>query len=423
MGLIEEFIARYRREFDYYDQTARLIAQALDSNLQAAGIRSMVTSRAKSPSRLEAKVRQRARTTTYATLEDISADIADLAGARVSLYFPGERDQVDRLVRQLFVLLEPPKEFPDSSKPTYKKRFSGYWATHYRVQLKESSLGTTQQRYAEARVEIQVASVLMHAWSEVEHDLVYKPFEGTLSDEEYAILDELNGLVIAGEIALERLQKAGDARVVGSEREFENHFDLASHLLSRTALEAHGPLADSALGRVDLLFELLKRLNLLTPDQLKPYIDAVHHDTERRPIAEQIIDRLLAEDESRYRVYEEIRAARPLSARAEEVVEPSAAELHGAIGHLLSEWARLERVIRDLHPSTDQRRVVLPTGKMMEQFVPDVREFERIRRLRNGVVHGVDTVDATDLHDAANRLHDIVDEVIRRSQQNPPAPE
>jgi hypothetical protein len=39
-----------------------VVAQALDSNLQAAGIRSMVTSRAKSPARLEAKVRQRART-------------------------------------------------------------------------------------------------------------------------------------------------------------------------------------------------------------------------------------------------------------------------------------------------------------------------------------------------------------------------
>ena len=42
----------------------------------------------------------------------------------------------------------------------------------------------------------------MHAWSEVEHDLVYKPLQGTLSDEELAILDELNGLVLAGEIAL-----------------------------------------------------------------------------------------------------------------------------------------------------------------------------------------------------------------------------
>jgi ppGpp synthetase/RelA/SpoT-type nucleotidyltranferase len=420
MGLIEEFIARYRREFDYYDQTARLVAQALDSNLQAAGIRSMVTSRAKSPARLEAKVRQRARTKTYATLENISADIVDLAGARVALYFPGERDQVDRLVKQLFTLLEQPKEFPASAKATYKKRFSGYWATHYRVQLKESSLGTAQQRYAEARIEIQVASVLMHAWSEVEHDLVYKPFEGTLSEEEYAILDELNGLVIAGEIALERLQKAGEARVAGSERQFENHFDLASHLLSRTALAAQGPLADSALGRVDLLFELLKRLNLLTPEQLKPFIEAVHHDTERRPIAEQIIDRLLAEDESRYKMYEEIRVARPLSTtRVEEAAEPSAAELHEAIGHLLSEWARLERVTRDIYPSSDQHRVVMPTGRLMAQFVPDIREFERIRRMRNGVVHGVESVNPADLHDAANRLHDIVEEVIRCSGQNP----
>ncbi len=41
----------------------------------------------------------------------------------------------------------------------------------------------------------------MHAWSEVEHDLTYKPMQGTLSEEELSILDELNGLVLAGEIA------------------------------------------------------------------------------------------------------------------------------------------------------------------------------------------------------------------------------
>ena len=37
--------------------------------------------------------------------------------------------------------------------------------------------------------------MLMHAWSEVEHDLVYKPFSGNLSASELAILDEINGLV------------------------------------------------------------------------------------------------------------------------------------------------------------------------------------------------------------------------------------
>ena len=72
----------------------------------------------------------------------------------------------------------------------------------------------------------------MHAWSEVEHDLVYKPLNGTLSEEELAILDELNGLVLAGEIALERLQIAGTARIV-KEKLFNNQYDLASYLYDK----------------------------------------------------------------------------------------------------------------------------------------------------------------------------------------------
>lgn len=136
-------------------------------------------------------------------------DIVDLSGVRVALYFPAEREEVGRIIKSLFVPVVEPKEFPTPGQPTYEKRFSGYWATHYRVRLPEILLNESQKRYAEARIEIQVASVLMHVWSEVEHDLVYKPLQGQLSEEEYAILDELNGLALAGEVALERLPRAG----------------------------------------------------------------------------------------------------------------------------------------------------------------------------------------------------------------------
>ena len=71
MGLIEDFLSRYRKEYDFYDQAARLVAQLLEGSLQAAGIRSMVTSRANTVGRLEAKVRQRATTKNYASDEDI----------------------------------------------------------------------------------------------------------------------------------------------------------------------------------------------------------------------------------------------------------------------------------------------------------------------------------------------------------------
>jgi ppGpp synthetase/RelA/SpoT-type nucleotidyltranferase len=345
MNLLEDFIARYRKEYDFYDQAARLVAQILDANLQASGIRSMVTYRAKAVARLEAKVRQRSAAKQYKSVRDIYNDIVDLAGARVALYFPAERPRVDTLIRSLFFVVGTPKEFPAASSARYhNRRFSGYSAIHYRVRLREIALSDAQKRYVEALVEIQVASVVMHAWAEVEHDLVYKPVQGTLSEDEYAILDQLNGLVMAGEIALERLQKSGETRVAVAERTFSNHYDLAAHLLDRVVFK--GQAADAALGRIDLLFELLRRLMLATPQKLKPYVDALHDDTEQRPIADQIIDQLLAEDGERYKLYEEIRASQPLfGISGRDTLEP---EFHAAIGFFLSQWVEFEKAALDI---------------------------------------------------------------------------
>jgi ppGpp synthetase/RelA/SpoT-type nucleotidyltranferase len=419
MSLLEDFVARYRKEYDFYDQAARLVAQALETSLQAAGIRAIVTSRAKSVQRLEAKCRQRAATKNYATVDDIYRDIVDLAGVRVALYFPAERTQVDRLVKQLFVVTEPAKDFPAPATTalTYTKRFSGYWATHYRVQLKDVSLSEAHKRYSEARVEVQVASVLMHAWAEVEHDLVYKPLEGTLSQDEYAVLDELNGLVMAGEIALERLQRAGEARVAGGERPFSSHYDLASHILNKTAPMMGSPLGESALGRIDLLFKLLVRLDLATPDRLSPYIDALHTDTERRPIAEQIVDRLLAEDEARYKLYEEVRASDQVVPTFvgpdERLGQPG---MHEAMGFFLTQWIALEQLVRELSPESDRKRPVMPTSQVLERLGLDQdarMELERIRRLRNNLVHGIEVPEEADLMEAGQRLEAIVARLLQ----------
>src|SRR5690606_3192277 len=145
----------------------------------------IVSFRAKKPERLQDKLLKRNEKKNYKSISQIYDDIVDLAGIRVSLYFPSERELLDEIINEIFeVKLK--KDFPDNTHiPKYTKRFSGYWATHYRVQLKEHNLTT---RYQNTLAEIQVASVLMHAWSEVEHDLVYKPYSGELSKEELAIL-------------------------------------------------------------------------------------------------------------------------------------------------------------------------------------------------------------------------------------------
>jgi ppGpp synthetase/RelA/SpoT-type nucleotidyltranferase len=417
VDLIAQFISQYTKEYDFYDKAARLAAQTIEAHLQAAGIRSMVTARAKSISRLEAKCRQReSRRGGYATIEEIVDDIVDLAGVRVALYFPAERDQVDGLITRLFKQVTPKKDFPVSSEPVRDgSRFSGYSASHYRAQLKEEELGDSEKRYAAARIEVQVASVLMHAWAEVEHDLIYKPLAGDLSEEEYAILDQLNGLVIAGEIGLERLQKAGETRIGNSGRQFANHYDLAVYLLGRAASISDKPISESGLGRVDLLHDMIIRLGITTPRLLKRYLEALHDNFEIRPLAEQVIDALLIEDPARYDLYRAVRAQRPwLSAEQGS----GDAQSYTQVGFFMAKWIELEALLRGSVPAKRPHGVVVPFGKDLARLglldESMAFEFDRLRRMRNNLVHGIEAPASDELEDAVRRIDAILAEILRR---------
>ena len=387
-----------------------MAAQILDSNLQSAGIRAIVTSRAKNPTRLEAKVRQRSTNANYTSVEAIYEDIVDLAGVRVALYFPGEREEVGKIVRTLFLLVADPKEFPTSARPTYKKRFSGYWATHYRVRIPDGSLNESQKRYSEAKVEVQVASVLMHAWSEVEHDLVYKPLQGTLSDEEYAILDELNGLVLSGEIALERLQRAGELRASTHGREYTNHYDLAASLLDLGRENLSGAnLNEAAIGRVDVLYQLLKATRLNTPDQLANYVKVLHSDFEKRPLSEQIIDQILAEDPSRYSIYERIRLIEvPIDGLTSDVTRNSQTQ---AIGEFMALWIEYEKQIRLQASNAGIGALGMPPTRLLYHLNLPQEVFasaDRLRRFRNQLVHGIEVPDTETIDAATAELRTLL---------------
>lgn len=418
LDLITEFIARYRKEYDYYEQACRIVAQTLEANLRSAGVRAIVTSRAKNPARLEAKVRQRAVKRQYENVSVIFDDIVDLAGVRVALYFPGERQEVGRIVQALFDLTEPPKEFPTAAAPSYNKRFSGYWATHYRVVLKENSLHESHQRYSEAKVEIQVASVLMHAWSEVEHDLVYKPLQGELSAEEYSILDELNGLVLSGEIALERLQRAGELRASTQGRVFSNHYDLAASLieLARGAL-GEATLTEAAMGRVDTLFELLKLLNLNRPEALAQYVTPLHNDFEKRPLSEQVIDQILLEDSTRYATYEKVRRVESTSSAS--LVPSESLRQHEAIGEFINLWIEYEKCLAEISKDDSQvgrRHGPVRPLEVLRRFYPEVaRTFgqaaQRLQQFRNYLVHGIEVPMPETIKSASDELRDLISQL------------
>ena len=386
MDLVSQFIENYKKKIPFYESAGRLAAAQLESILQSAGIRAMVTSRAKNPDRLKAKVTRRntRRAAPYKNMREIYDDIADLCGVRVSLYFPGDRNKTGDVIADQFDIINI-RHFPEqSSPPTYNRRFSGYWATHYRVLLKEDTLTHAQKRYASARLEIQVASLLMHAWSEVEHDLIYKPLQGSLSEEEFAIIDELNGLVLSGEIALERLQSAGNKRLLSKKAAFDSQYDLASYLYNYLSSNFRKEDVELRMGDVELLYRLISRLGMNSVKAIEPVMKSVKFEKDKRNISQQIIDQIITGNEMHYETYQELRTVN------HEIDEKAAL----AIGNFLDSWVRLENLLNLIasRNSPKQRGAFhINSLKRMNLLDSDcIGAIVSLRKLRNMLIHDIE---------------------------------
>ncbi|KAK0754366.1 hypothetical protein B0T18DRAFT_312566, partial [Schizothecium vesticola] len=164
----------------------------------------------------------------------------DMLGARITLYFPNDKKKVLDLLKlagyeeakaakrmgglndskRLRKILKESLTGPgDKSKDHLdldgrEKQFSGYSALHLVVKvpkrLRPRDLGDAAKIWDATSLEIQVGTVIMHAWSEVEHDITYKTRDRAVTDGEKGLLDILNGLAIASEIGLRSFHSTTD---------------------------------------------------------------------------------------------------------------------------------------------------------------------------------------------------------------------
>lgn len=325
-SLLVEVEARYNREYDYYLKASALVSQILEGALTAEGIKCIVSHRAKDPLKLSEKVTKRNNDKRYKSSKEIFEDIVDLSGVRIALYFPNDREKVKKIIEGLFQK-NTIKEFPIDREQTQPnstnarliaKKFSGYGATHYRIILDERVCNDLNQRYLNAAVEIQIASLLMHAWSEVEHDLIYKPESGIPSSSEQMLLDQINGLVMAGEIALTQLQEAKNLRLSNLDTPFKDHFDLAFYLRTEQNKRQHDTdNMTNPLGDIATLYEYIKNYEVDTPSKLLPYLDKLDWNSETNSIATKI-QNILTSYRPQNMPYDESKAAEGLNLNAKE---------------------------------------------------------------------------------------------------------
>ncbi|MCU0656758.1 MAG: hypothetical protein MUF64_16345 [Polyangiaceae bacterium] len=165
---IDELVRRYSLQMARFEESAHYIEDQLRRELRANAIKALLSSRAKHPEDLRGKLQRKRGKAEYvfAALDhNIGALVTDLAGCRVLVYDRADIDITSRLVKQTCELALLP-----SNEERHDKD-SGYKANHFLVQVPTS---TSRQSLYGTVVEVQVTSLVMHAFAEVEHDILYK---------------------------------------------------------------------------------------------------------------------------------------------------------------------------------------------------------------------------------------------------------
>lgn len=157
----------YVNEKEDYEAFAEKIKELLSELLTDAGIQfHSIVARAKEAESLYAKLSRKPY--QYRSLQDVQ----DLAGIRIVTYFHDDVRAVAQILEEEFTIDR--EQSIDKSTLLDANEF-GYLSVHYVVSLSENRLSLGEyRRFEEKEAEIQVRSILQHAWAEIEHDLGYK---------------------------------------------------------------------------------------------------------------------------------------------------------------------------------------------------------------------------------------------------------
>jgi len=158
--------------FGRYQLFAEVIRNILDRAIAAAGDLprpQSIQARAKTPDSLRKRLEEAGQ---------LNADVAvvrrDLAGVRLIFY---TNNEVDRFLNSstVFDNFAVDRNATKIHHPVKENGEVQYRAIHYTVSLNEARAALPEYKdFAGLRCEIQIQTILIHAWAETSHDIIYK---------------------------------------------------------------------------------------------------------------------------------------------------------------------------------------------------------------------------------------------------------
>jgi ppGpp synthetase/RelA/SpoT-type nucleotidyltranferase len=163
---INTFVGNYASAIPKLESAAKTAERLVSDILVESGLENhQVTSRVKSIASIRSKLRRK-------NYSNPDIQLTDKIGVRIITFYGSDVSLAEKALRD---------EFTINKKHSHDKRFLlglkefGYRSVHLIAQVKGSRARSPQ--YADLRgiwFEIQVRSILEHAWAEIEHEVIYK---------------------------------------------------------------------------------------------------------------------------------------------------------------------------------------------------------------------------------------------------------
>ncbi|MGC4967375.1 GTP pyrophosphokinase [Streptomyces globisporus] len=230
--------SEYEQLYPLYDEFSSVVESIIDTCLSNSKISThSITSRPKSIDGLYRKAKKASSDNPNSPrYGNPLREITDLAGVRVITYFLSVVQDVEEVIQDQFEVIER----IDKSETFEKDRRLGYQSLHFLVRLKPNRCALPEYaKFSGLTAEVQVRTILQHAWAEIEHDIQYKAV--------YALPSQIRRRFMALAGALEI-----------ADREFQA-IAKQDRKLREAALKS---VADDKLTGVEI-----------TPDALKAYLD------------------------------------------------------------------------------------------------------------------------------------------------------
>ncbi len=176
------------------------------------------------------------------SIDNIKDKITDFVGIRIICYYEDEIEKIEKIIRENFEVLEK----TDKTQELKNSNTFGYKGVHLDVKLSSERIKLDEYKtVSQFPVEIQIRTIIQHAWSSLDHKIIYKNErspEITRAAERLAALFEIaDSEFLRLRDETQKQEKISEEKIKASEDKTQKSSEIVSFITFKSFLNLKFP--------------------------------------------------------------------------------------------------------------------------------------------------------------------------------------